>query len=114
MAYGTTRLARQDRALDAVGNPTRRTVLRLLHGGERTVRELTDELPVSQSAVSQHLGVLRDAGLVSVRAEGTRRLYCVDLEGLGAVRAWVDSFWDEILDAFVTYATTSSDPEEVV
>ncbi len=91
-------------ALDAVGNPTRRAVLRLLRDGERTVREMTDDLPVTQSAVSQHLRVLHDAGLVTVRAEGTRRLYAVDLGGLGLVRAWVDSFWDDVLTAFVAHA----------
>lgn len=91
-------------ALDAVGNPTRRAVLRLLHGGATTVGELTDALPVTQGAVSQHLKVLRDAGLVTVRAEGTRNLYAVDLDGLGSVRAWVDSFWNDVLAAFTEYA----------
>ncbi len=93
-------------ALDAVGNPTRRAVLHLLRDDEQTVRELTDALPVTQSAVSQHLRVLHDAGLVTVRAEGTRRLYSVDLGGLAAVRAWVDSFWDDVLGAFVEHAET--------
>ena len=91
-------------ALDAVGNPTRRAVLRLLHGGATTVGELTEALPVTQGAVSQHLKVLRDAGLVTVRAEGTRNLYAVDLDGLGSVRAWVDSFWNDVLAAFTEYA----------
>lgn len=99
-----------DAALDAVGNPTRRAVLRLLRDGEHTVRELTDALPVTQSAVSQHLRVLGDAGLVTVRAEGTRRLYAVDLDGLGEVRAWVDAFWDDVLAAFVSHAERP--PEE--
>ena len=105
--------ARQDVVLDAVGNPTRRAVLRLLRDGERTVRELTDELPVTQSAVSQHLKHLSDAGLVRARAEGTRRLYSVQLDGLAEVRAWVDSFWDDVLTAFVDHAegrTTSGAP----
>ena len=100
MAYGTTH------ALDVLHDPTRRRVLELLRGGERSVRELTDELPVSQSAVSQHLRVLKDAGLVEVRPEGTRRLYRVDPDGLSSVRAWVDSFWDEALAAFVAHAET--------
>ena len=109
-------------ALDAVGNPTRRAVLHLLRSGEHTVREMTDALPVTQSAVSQHLRVLRDAGLVTVRAEGTRRLYAVDLGGLAAVRAWVDSFWDDVLQAFVDHAegarsanpTNPTDPDTPV
>lgn len=101
-----------DAALDAIGNPTRRTMLTLLHGGEHTVRQLTDALPVTQSAVSQHMRVLREAGLVTVREAGTRRLYSVDLDGLGDVRAWVDGFWDEVLRAFVDHANrTDTDPE---
>jgi DNA-binding transcriptional ArsR family regulator len=96
--------------LDALGDPTRRRVLELLREGERTVRELTDELPVSQPAVSQHLRVLREAGLVDVRPAGTRRLYRVDRDGLGQVRAWVDSFWDDVLAAFVEHADREEDP----
>lgn len=99
-----------DAAMDAVGNPTRREMLRLLRDGEHTVREMTDALPVTQSAVSQHLKILHEAGLVTVRAEGTRRLYAVDLGGLATVRAWVDSFWDDILTAFVRHA--ESEPTE--
>lgn len=91
-------------ALDVLHDPTRRQVLELLRGGERSVRELTDELPVTQSAVSQHLRVLREAKLVTARAEGTRRLYRIELDGLATVRAWVDSFWDDALEAFVDYA----------
>ena len=59
---------------------------------------------VSQPAVSQHLRVLREAGLVAVRPDGTRRLHRVDLDGLTGLRAWVDRFWDEALDAFVAHA----------
>lgn len=102
-------------SLDAIGNPTRRAVLRLLRDGEHTVREMTDALPVTQSAVSQHLRVLHDAGLVTVRAEGTRRLYSVDLGGLASVRAWVDAFWDDVLAAFVDHAErpdTESDTDD--
>ncbi len=90
-------------ALDALGSPARRVVLSLLRDGEQTVRELTDQLPVTQSAVSQHLKVLLEARLVDVRAEGTRRLYRVDTDGLAAVRAWVDQFWDTALGAFVDH-----------
>ena len=91
-------------ALDVLHDPTRRHVLELLRGGERSVRELTDDTPVSQPAVSQHLRVLREAGLVTVRPEGTRRLYRIDPNGLSAVRAWVDSFWDDALGSFVEHA----------
>jgi len=101
MTYGQTH------ALDVLHDPTRRRVLELLRDGERSVRELTDQLPVSQPAVSQHLGVLKSAGLVTVRPVGTRRLYRVDPDGLSAVRAWVDSFWDDALAAFVEHAEQS-------
>lgn len=94
----------QSSALDVLHDPTRRQVLELLRNGEQSVRELTDNTSVSQSAVSQHLRILREAQLVSVRPVGTRRLYRVDTTGLDEVRAWVDSFWDEALAAFVDYA----------
>lgn len=91
------------RALDALGDPTRRAVLELLRGGERSVREITDDTEVSQPAVSQHLRVLRDAGLVAARPEGTRRLYSVRPDGLSALRAWVDGFWDDALSGFAAH-----------
>jgi DNA-binding transcriptional ArsR family regulator len=90
--------------LDALGDPTRRRVLELLRSGERTVADLTAALPVTQSAVSQHLRVLREAGLVRDRPAGRRRFYRVEHEGLAAVRAYVDAFWDDVLDAFTAYA----------
>jgi len=96
MAYGE--------ALEAMGNPTRRAMLEFLQAGERTVGSLADSLPVTQSAVSQHMRVLREAGLVRVRVAGTRHLYSVDLDGLADVRAWVDGFWDDVLTAFVAHA----------
>ena len=89
--------------LDALGDPTRRRLLRLLRDGERTVADLTAALPVTQSAVSQHLRVLREAGLVADRPEGRRRYYRVERDGLAAVRAYVDSFWDDVLGAFAAY-----------
>lgn len=104
MAYESVALdGRADRVLDALGSPTRRSLLRLLRGTERTVRDLTDHVDVTQPAVSQHLKVLDEAGLVTVRASGRRRLYSVDLDGLGAVRAWVDGFWDDVLEAFADH-----------
>ncbi len=90
-------------ALDALGDPTRRVVLELLRDGERSVREITDHTSVSQPAVSQHLRVLRDAGLVDVRPAGTRRLYRIRPDGFADVRAWVDGFWDDALAAFVAH-----------
>jgi DNA-binding transcriptional ArsR family regulator len=102
-------MADEARVLDALGDPTRRAVLELLRGGEHSVRELTDATAVSQPAVSQHLRVLRDAGLVSVRPQGTRRLYRVDLDGLAGLRAWVDEFWDDALAAFVAHAESGEE-----
>lgn len=83
---------------DALGDPTRRLILELLAAGEQPVGELVAALqgrgPISQPAVSQHLKVLRDAGLVAVRAEGTRRYYGVDPHGLDAARAWLGRLAD--------------------
>lgn len=93
--------------MDALGDPTRRRILEVLRDGEHSVRELTDATGVSQPAVSQHLRVLKGAGLVEVRPAGARRLYSVNPGGLADVRAWVDSFWDDALDAFVQHANST-------
>lgn len=89
-----------DQVLDALGDPTRRTIFKRLRAGPRSVRELADGMDVSRPAVSQHLAVLKAARLVTHRAEGTRRLYTVDLRGIQTVRDWLDGFWDKTLDAF--------------
>ncbi len=89
-----------DRALDALGDPTRRSVFKRLRQGSRSVREIASGMNVTRPAVSQHLRVLKDAGLVIVRPDGTRRLYEVDPAGIGALRNWLDDFWDETLTAF--------------
>src|SRR4029450_6812332 len=89
-----------ERALDALGDPTRRLVFRRLRNGTRSVREIAQGMDVSRPAVSQHLKVLKAAQLVVVRAEGTRRLYGVDTRGIEALRSWLDGFWDEVLVAF--------------
>lgn len=86
--------------LDALGDPTRRTVFWRLRGGDRSVGEIAEGMDVSRPAVSQHLKVLKEARLVVNRAEGTRRLYAVDEQGLKALRNWLDGFWDEALAAF--------------
>jgi DNA-binding transcriptional ArsR family regulator len=91
-------------ALDALGDPTRRRIFDLLRRRPRTVSALAAELPVSRPAVSQHLRVLRDARLVSHRAEGTRHVYEVTPEGLDELRTWLEGFWDEALDRFVEAA----------
>ncbi len=90
--------------LDALGDWTRRQILEALKQGPRSVGELAAGLPVSRPAVSQHLRVLKDAGLVIDRKDGTRRVYRVDAEGLADIRAYFDSFWDEALDRFAAEA----------
>lgn len=93
-------------ALDAVGDPGRRRILEVIGSGERSVREITDAVDITQSGVSQHLKVLRGAGLVDLRVEGRRHLYRVDLDGMAQVRAWVDGFWDDVLTAFADHVAT--------
>lgn len=87
-------------AMDALGDPTRRRIFELLQGGPRAVGELAGELPVSRPAVSQHLRVLKEAGLVAEQKQGTRRIYRLDLGGLQEVRAYFDRFWATALDSF--------------
>lgn len=88
------------RALDALGDPTRRAVLERLRGGARSVGQIADGLDVSRPAVSQHLKILKEARLVTDRAEGTRRLYAINTRGIEAARKWLDGLWDEALAAF--------------
>jgi len=85
-----------------MGDPSRRRIVRLLAAGPSSVAELAALLPISRPAVSQHLKLLRDAGLVVVRPQGTRRIYQVDPEGLAALRAELDGFWGAALANFVT------------
>jgi DNA-binding transcriptional ArsR family regulator len=86
--------------MDALGDPTRRAIFERLAGGPMPVGEIAQELPVSRPAVSQHLKVLKDAGLVVDRADGNRRLYQLDPAGVGALRAYFDQFWNQALTAF--------------
>lgn len=88
------------RLISALADPTRRAVLERLKEGPRPVGEIASGLPVTRPAVSQHLKVLKDAGLVADRSVGTRRIYYIDPKGLGAMRAWLDQFWEASLDAF--------------
>jgi DNA-binding transcriptional ArsR family regulator len=84
----------------ALGDPTRRAIFERLGQGGRPVGELARGLPVSRPAVSQHLKVLKDAGLVIDRRAGSRRIYQLDPEGVGALRAYLDRFWSRALTAF--------------
>lgn len=86
-----------DRALQALAEPRRRAILRLLGEDERASGDIAAHFEVSHAAISQHLRTLTDAGLVSVRKEGTRRLYQVRPEGLRALRDYLEEFWDESL-----------------
>jgi len=87
-------------ALEALADPTRRLVFERLRGGPSPVGELARGLPVSRPAVSQHLKVLKEAGLVREEQDGTRRIYRIDPHGLARLRAWLDQFWENALDAF--------------
>jgi len=89
-----------DTRLSALGDATRRAIFELLAEGPSPVGELARELPVTRPAVSQHLRVLKEAGLVIDRPEGTRRLYQLNPEGVGALRAYFDQFWNRALIAF--------------
>lgn len=86
--------------LEALGDPTRRAVFELLREGPRAVGELAGQLPVSRPAVSQHLRVLKDAGLVTERRDGTRRLYRIDPRGVEDLRVYFEAFWSEALARF--------------
>ncbi len=90
--------------MDVLGDPTRRRVFERLREGPLAVGELAAGLPVSRPAVSQHLRVLREAGLVADRKVGTRRLYEVRPDGLLGLRDWFDEFWSEALARFAAEA----------
>ena len=96
-------------AFDVLGDPVRRRILELLAGGERSSGDVVDvigaEFGISQPAVSQHLKVLRESGFASVRPDGTRRLYSIDLTGVDEVERWLSAlhdFWEQRLDALDT------------
>ena len=92
--------------LGALADPTRRAVFERLRDGPVAVGQVAAELPVSRPAVSQHLRVLADAGLVRSRTVGRQRLYEVDRDGLVGLRAWVEGFWTEVLAAFADHVET--------
>jgi DNA-binding transcriptional ArsR family regulator len=98
-----------DEGFAALADPTRRKVFERLARRPQSVGELADGLPVSRPAVSQHLKVLKAAGLVSDQADGTRRVYRVDPKGIDAMRAYLDRFWDRALAAFKAAAEKETD-----
>jgi DNA-binding transcriptional ArsR family regulator len=101
----------EERALDALGDATRRAVLKRLRGGARSVGEIAEGMEVSRPAVSQHLKILKAARLVTVRAEGTRRVYAIDARGIESLRKWLEGFWDEALIAFKAVAEREATKE---
>jgi DNA-binding transcriptional ArsR family regulator len=103
MTYGT--------ALSALADPTRRAIFESLAGGPLSVGDLAAERPVSRPAVSQHLRVLKDAGLVCETRRGTRRIYAVEPAGLTALRAWLEQFWDDALVSYKEALEQSDEPD---
>jgi DNA-binding transcriptional ArsR family regulator len=97
-------------ALAALADPTRRRVFEQLRAGAKPVGRIAQAMPVSRPAVSQHLRVLKEAGLVREEQDGTRRLYSIDPGGLGPLRRWLDQFWDHALDAFQAEIDRSQPP----
>jgi DNA-binding transcriptional ArsR family regulator len=93
-------MTNQTAGLTALGDPTRRVIFERLAERPRAVGELARELPVSRPAVSQHLKVLKDAGLVIDRPAGARRIYQLDPDGVGSLRAYLDQFWSRALTAY--------------
>ena len=99
-------------ALGALGDPTRRTIFERLAERPSAVGEIAAKLPVSRPAVSQHLKVLKAAGLVTESTEGTRHIYRIDPRGIGAMRDWLDQYLGDALEAFKAYAEAQEkDPE---
>jgi DNA-binding transcriptional ArsR family regulator len=103
-------MANETEAMGALGDPTRRAIFERLADGPLPVGEIARGLPVSRPAVSQHLKVLKGAGLVVDQADGTRRLYRIDPDGVGALRAYFDRFWNQALVAFK--AAAEREPQE--
>ena len=98
-------------AFGALGEPTRRAIFERLAERPAAVGELAAKLPVTRPAVSQHLKVLKEAGLVNETPEGTRRIYRLDPRGIGAMRDWLDAHWAQSLDAFAQYVDDQAQEE---
>jgi DNA-binding transcriptional ArsR family regulator len=105
-------LAYQANAWTALGDPTRKAIFELLAERPRAVGELASELPITRPAVSQHLRVLKNAGLVRDRPVGTRRIYGVDADGLAALRADLERFWSKTLVAYKAAVENSAKEDE--
>lgn len=108
-----TNALQASRSLSALGDPTRREIFERLTARPMAVGELAALMPVSRPAVSQHLRVLKDAGLVTEVAAGTRRIYRIDPRGIAAMRDWLDAHWASALDAFQKFADDQPEQEEI-
>jgi DNA-binding transcriptional ArsR family regulator len=97
---------------EALGDPTRREILRLLGEGGRPVNEIAAALPISRPAVSRHLRLLKQAGLVAEEAQGTRRIYALREEGLQAVQAYLEGVWGQAAARFRLLAENTADREQ--
>ena len=106
-------MATYEAVLDALGDRTRRRIVEHLRGGPHSVSELAAMLPVSRPAVSQHLAVLRNSGLVRYQEHGTRNVYQLDLAGLDDLRVWIDSFWQAVLDRYAEHVQQDAVQQDV-
>jgi DNA-binding transcriptional ArsR family regulator len=102
----------EEALLDALGDRTRRLILQRLRDGPKPVVEIARGLPVSRPAVSQHLKVLKDAGLVMDRPDGNRRIYAVDPDALAMLRGFLESFWRDALSRFADAAEQPAQPPD--
>jgi DNA-binding transcriptional ArsR family regulator len=93
---------------EALGDANRREILRLLSGGDKPVREIADAMPISRPAVSRHLRLLKDAGMVAERAQGTRRIYHLQEQGLHAIQAYLEGIWGDAAARFRLLAENTS------
>lgn len=94
---------------EALGDPNRREILRLLSSGDKPVREIAEAMPISRPAVSRHLRLLKDAGLVTEHAAGTRRIYHLHEQGLQAVRSYLEGVWGDAATRFRLLAENTDD-----
>ncbi len=97
-----------DAAFDALGNPVRREIVRILNDGPRSVQQIAEEFEITRPAVSKHLRILTEAKLVTHEAEGTRNVFSIDPAGFEAAREWLDGFWDDALARFKLVAENTT------
>ena len=98
------------RGFEALGDANRREILRILSGGDKPVQEIADAMTISRPAVSRHLRLLKDAGMVTERAQGTRRIYCLQERGIEAVREYLERVWGEAAARFRLLAENTASP----